>query len=143
MDFMSSMDTLTLPARMDSLETFLDFVLKKAEPAGASETLLYDIRLALEEILVTIFSYAYPDEEGHVTLSFSAQSDGRLKIKISDRGIPFDPLALDAPDLTEEFSERKIGGLGIYLTRTVAHEILYQRDCNANHLTVFFLLCPD
>jgi serine/threonine-protein kinase RsbW len=143
MDFVTSMDTLTLPARMDSLETLLDFVLKKAEQAGASEASLHDIRLGLEEILVNIFSYAYPDEKGHVTVSFLVELDGRLRIKITDWGIPFNPLAFDAPDLTEEFSERKIGGMGIYLVRTVVHQMIYQRDCNANHLTVFFLLGRD
>ena len=67
------MDTLTLPARMDSLETFLAFALEKAERAGASETMLQDIRLGLEELLVNIISYAYPAVEGSVTLSFSVR----------------------------------------------------------------------
>jgi serine/threonine-protein kinase RsbW len=143
MDFESSMDTLTLPARMDSLATFLDFVLEKAEQAGASGALLQDIRLGLEEILVNVFSYAYPDGEGHVALSFSVQLGGRLRIRITDWGIQFNPLAFDAPDLTGEFPEREIGGMGVYLARTVAHQIVYRRDCNANHLTVFFLLGQD
>jgi serine/threonine-protein kinase RsbW len=143
MDFLSAMNTLTLPAVIDSLETFLGFVLKEAKQAGASETLLHDIRLGLEEILVNIFSYAYPDKEGLVELGFLVQLDGRLKIKITDWGIPFNPLAHDPPDLTREFSEREIGGMGIHLVRTLAHQMEYQRDCNANHLNVFFLLGRD
>jgi serine/threonine-protein kinase RsbW len=135
-----SMDTLTLPARLNSLNTLLSFVLQRAERAGASEALLFDIRLALEEILTNVFLYAYPDEEGRVELSFSEQADGGLIIKVTDWGIPFDPLAFDAPDLEREFSESEIGGMGIYLARKVAHQMVYQRTHEANHLEIRFRL---
>ena len=132
------MDTLTLPARLDSLETFLRFVLERAEQAGASAELLDDIKLGLEEMLTNIFFYAYPDGEGRVEVGFSARSDGKLGIRVTDWGIPFDPLAFDTQGLEQDFSEREIGGMGIYLARRVAHRMLYERALDANHLTVFF-----
>jgi len=132
------MDTLTLPARLDSLETLLSFILKRAKNAGAPEERLSAIRLGLEEILVNIISYAYPKGEGRVEVSFSIQSDGKLSIEVTDWGIPFDPLALAPPDLERDFSERQIGGLGIYLARKLAHQIVYERVHDANRLTVVF-----
>jgi anti-sigma regulatory factor (Ser/Thr protein kinase) len=134
------MDTLTLPARQDSLETFLTFVLERAMRAGASEPLIYDIRLVLEEILTNIFSYAYPGGEGSVQLNFSAQVEGKLCIRVIDWGIFFDPLTANTPDIKKDFSEREIGGMGIYLARKVAHEMVYERTGDTNHLTVFFRL---
>lgn len=131
-------DTISLPAGLDSLEAFLGFVLERAGRAGASEEVLRDIRLAMEEILVNVVSYAYPDEKGRIAVRFWTRPDGMFGIEVTDWGIPFDPLAVAAPDLSLEFAERDIGGMGIYLARSVAQRMAYQRDRNANRLTVFF-----
>ena len=134
------METLTLPARIDALETFLDFVLKRAAQAGASEELLADVRLGLEEILSNIFFYAYPDAEGRVEVGFFERADGGFSIRVTDWGNPFDPMAYAAPDLEREFSAREMGGMGIYLARKVAHQMLYERFGDANRLTISFHL---
>jgi serine/threonine-protein kinase RsbW len=136
------METLTLPARIDTLETFLGFVLTRAAQAGASEELLADVRLGVEEILSNIFFYAYPDAEGRVEVGFSEREDGSFSIRFTDWGIPFDPMAYDAPDLEREFSAREMGGMGIYLARNLADQMVYERLGDANQLTVSFPLKP-
>ncbi|MCE5244854.1 MAG: ATP-binding protein [Desulfobacteraceae bacterium] len=138
-EFPQGGEAISLPAGLDSLEAFVGFVLERAGKAGASEAVLQDIRLAMEEILVNVVSYAYPDEKGRIAVRFWVSPDGMLGIEVTDWGIPFDPLAADAPDLSREFAERDIGGLGIYLARSVAQRMAYKRDRNANRLTVFFL----
>ena len=137
------MKTLTLPARMDALEAFLGFVLTRAAQAGASEELLADVRLGVEEILSNIFFYAYPHAEGHVEVGFSERTDGSFSIRVTDWGIPFDPMTYDAPDLEREFSAREMGGMGIYLARKIAHQMVYERFGDANQLTVSFHLQPS
>ncbi len=133
------MDTLKLPARLDLLEAFLGFVLKMARQAGAQPELLADIRLGLEEILTNIFFYAYPSQSGEVEL-VATPMDRELNIRITDWGVPFDPTKYETPDLQQEFSERAVGGMGIYLARSVIHEMVYERTPDANHLTVRFQL---
>ena len=134
------MDTLTLPARLDSLATLLTFVLERAVAAGASPELLDDIRLGLEEILTNIFAYAYADEDGHVEVGFSTQADRKLSIRVTDWGILFDPLSVDVSDLERDFSARAIGGMGVHLTRCIAHQMTYERNDDTNRLTIFFRL---
>jgi serine/threonine-protein kinase RsbW len=134
------MDTLTLPARLESLEAFQGFVRENAEQAGASQQLLDDIKLWLEEILTNIFFYACPDRTGRVEVRFSVQSGRELRIGITDWGIFFDPLTIDTPDLQRDFSEREVGGMGIHLARNLAHRMEYERTRDANHLTGFFLV---
>jgi serine/threonine-protein kinase RsbW len=133
------MDTLTLPAQLESLEAFQSFVRESAEQAGASPQLLDDIKLWLEEVLTNVFFYAYPDQTGRVQVRFSAQSGWELRIEITDWGIPFDPLIFDTPDLQQDFSERDFGGMGIHLARNLAQRMEYERTRDANHLTGFFL----
>ena len=134
------MDILKLPARLDSLEAFLAFLIEKARRAGASQGLLGDIKLCMEEILTNIFFHAYPDGDGRVEVSFCAQSDGMLRIEVTDWGIAFDPCTFEATDLERDFSERNLGGMGICLARKLSHQMLYERSRDANHLTIAFPL---
>jgi anti-sigma regulatory factor (Ser/Thr protein kinase) len=131
-------DTMTAAAGLPSLEPLLAFVLERAEKVGAAEELLSDLKLVLEEILTNIFFYAYPNDEGRVAVDFSTQADGELSIRVTDWGIPFNPLTYETPELELDFSERELGGMGIYLARRVAHKIAYQRTRGANRLTVVF-----
>lgn len=134
------MDTLSLPARQDSLAALLTFVLERAVTAGASPELLEDIRLGLEEILTNIFAYAYADEGGHVEVGFSTQADRKLSIRVTDWGILFDPLSFDVSDLEQDFSARAIGGMGVHLARSLAHQMIYERNDDTNRLTILFCL---
>jgi serine/threonine-protein kinase RsbW len=135
-----TVDILKLPARLDSLEPFLAFVLEKAMQAGASQGLLGDIKLCMEEVLTNIFFHAYPGSDGRVEVNFSAHSDGMLRIEITDWGIAFNPCTFEATDLERDFCERNIGGMGICLARNLSHQMLYERSGGANHLKIAFLL---
>jgi serine/threonine-protein kinase RsbW len=132
------METMTAPARLPSLEPLLAFVLERAEQIGAAQELLSDLKLVLEEILTNIFFYAYPTEEGRVAVGFSSETDGKLSVRVTDWGTPFNPLTYETLDLERDFAERELGGMGIHLARRVAHEIAYQRTGGANQLTVVF-----
>ena len=59
---------------------------------------------------------------------------GRLRISFVDDGRPFDPLAFRGPDMEEATEERGIGGLGIHIVRSLAHQARYRREGGRNHL---------
>ena len=51
------------------------------------------ITLSVEEALVNIISYGYPEEGGTIDMGFEATPNRQgIKITIKDRGIPFNPL---------------------------------------------------
>jgi anti-sigma regulatory factor (Ser/Thr protein kinase) len=54
---------------------------------------------------------------------------------VSDGGAPFDPLAQPAPDIHAPIEERKVGGLGIHLLRTLMDAVEYRRADGRNHLS--------
>jgi len=66
----------------------------------------------------------------------------RLEAVISDDGTPFDPFAVAAPDLDDELDERRIGGLGIHLVRTMMDEVHYRRDDDKNVVVIRKSLSP-
>ena len=130
------MKTLNLPAKMENLERLIQFVLSAAEELDFDMKLQNKLRLAAEEVLVNVISYAYPDRNGEVTVS-TEQTAGRkgLHVEVSDAGIPFDPLAKPKPDLNVSVDERQIGGLGIFLVKELMDEVSYRRDNGRNILT--------
>ena len=124
------------PAVLDSLHPLTDFVASCARRQGAAETRIREIELVLEELLVNIFNYAYPDRPGDVEIVCSLDDAGRLLVEIADEGIPFNILSWSDPDLDAGIEERKIGGLGVFFVKQLVQEIRYRRDDGKNILTL-------
>ena len=129
---------LTIQADDKELERVLDFIHQQL-PSDCETDLLYKIDLAAEEIFVNIAHYAYkdklPEEGGNVWLNCSMEND-TLTMIFKDTGIPFNPLAKADPDITLSAEERKIGGLGIFLTKKYMDSIDYKYEDGANILTM-------
>ncbi|MCJ7784695.1 MAG: ATP-binding protein [Desulfobacterales bacterium] len=126
--------SLHLPARLENLGRFKEFVADCARTEGFDQRRIQEIELALEEALVNIFNYAYPETPGDIEINCKLET-GRLIIEIIDSGIPFDMTSLSDPDLTADVEERKIGGLGIFLVKKMVDEVRYRREKDRNILT--------
>ena len=89
--------------------------------------------LATEEALANVFHHAYPHDTGEVELSLAAD-ETCLVVEIVDRGIPFDILSLERPDLEAGIEDRKVGGLGVFLIRELMDDVSCRREGNRNVL---------
>ena len=125
-----------MPAKLEHLRDFLKVVAQSAREQGLSVKRTYGLELVVEEALVNIFHYAYPKGHGEVKVICRTDQEGRLIIEIIDTGVPFDPLSQEDPDLTLDISERKIGGLGVLLMKTLMDEVRYKREDDRNVLTL-------
>ena len=94
------------------------------------------IRLAVEEVVVNVIEYAYP--EGHDgEVQVDARPDGRsLVFTVTDSGRPFDPTKVPAPDTGQPAELRTPGGLGIFIARELMDSIEYARRDGKNVLTL-------
>jgi anti-sigma regulatory factor (Ser/Thr protein kinase) len=127
-----------MEARVENLPAILSFALECAEKLSWTEIRLADIELVIEEAVVNVCKYAYPDGDG--LLEVSCQGDeNSLHIRITDTGKPFDLLSAAEPDLNADILEREIGGLGCFLIRTLADTVTYHRDGEKNILELTFL----
>ncbi len=127
---------IKLPAKLEYLEIFIASVKAAAEKYGFAQTRIAEIELAAEEILVNIFNYAYAESEGYAEVITGTDGDRNFVIEISDTGIPFNMLLLNRPDITSDISERRIGGLGVFLARELMNDIRYCREDNKNILKI-------
>jgi serine/threonine-protein kinase RsbW len=137
---MSSMTSLTLPARIDSLPCGLALVVKCATAAGFAPQRVMEIELAVEEAFANICLYAYPNGSGEVEVRCTQDETRHFLIELIDSGIPFDMLARPAPDLTVDAAQRQIGGLGIPLIRALMDNATYNREGTRNILRLTALL---
>jgi anti-sigma regulatory factor (Ser/Thr protein kinase) len=87
----------------------------------------HKFNLALDETLTNAISYAFADGRRHQIDVRVESRDGYLTATVSDDGAPFDPLAQPPPDVHAPVGERKIGGLGIHLLRTLMDKVEYRR----------------
>lgn len=103
----------------------------------SDDDLQFRIRLSVEEVVENVVSYAYEDGSGWLEAGVDLENDGLiLAIEIKDAGIPFNPLDAGEPDLDAPLEERKIGGLGIFLTKKMMDSVDYRYADGCNILTM-------
>jgi len=120
------MESVQFTAKFEYLDEIRDFVGKVARKGGFSEKDIYNIQLATDEAASNIIEHAYEGvSNGVLDLSCGIAGDG-ITIILIDYGESFDPSAVPMPNLKADLSERKIGGLGIFLMRKLMDEVHYE-----------------
>jgi anti-sigma regulatory factor (Ser/Thr protein kinase) len=103
------------------------------------------IALAVEELYLNSHTHAYAKKGGLVELKRrECFFDGKpcLAIKLSDWGEPFNPFTdHEGPKLAVPLHERKEGGLGLRLAKSLPDHLSYTRELGANVTEIFFY--PD
>ena len=113
-----------------------EFVTEMCETVGMNHDDAVKVKVAIEEAVVNVMKYAYPDgTTGDVTIE-AASNDERLKFTIVDGGKVFDPTVMPEVDTTLSAKERRIGGLGIHIMRQYMDSMNYERIDNLNVLTL-------
>jgi serine/threonine-protein kinase RsbW len=137
---MSEPVTITLRNDLAELERLGTAVEAFGTRHGLSSTTIFDVHLALDEILTNVVSYAYDDRREHtitVRLGMRDAHDLRqLEAQVEDDGRPFNPLEAAPPNIDAPVEERPIGGLGIYLVRRVMDDLEYRRQQGKNLLVM-------
>ena len=123
------------PADINELAPVTVFLEKELDKAEASPKLMVTFAVALEELFVNVAHYAYPGSKGTVKIGIDTSGDS-IVVQLTDSGIPFDPVAMPDPDITESAEERKIGGLGIYMVKKSMDSMTYEYKDNQNILTI-------
>ena len=128
------MKELKVTADDKNMDTINDFI-HSVMPEECSPGIIYKIDLAVEEIFVNIAHYAYNVDDGKVEIE-SSFANNLLKVVFKDQGKKFNPLEKKDPDINLAAEDRKIGGLGIFLTKKFMDSVEYRYADNQNILTI-------
>ncbi len=133
---MSATLSLNLAPKIEELTRLYEAVESLGEQEEWPPGLIFQVNLALEELGINIMNYGETAEDQEILISL-VSDEATITIKISDAGKPFNPLTdKPDPDVTQDLDERPIGGLGVYLVRTLMDELYYHREGDRNHLTL-------
>ena len=95
------------------------------------------IKLSAEELYTNVISYAYPREVDNLEVQIYRNSH-TVFLKFIDWGTPYNPLNSEDPNIEEDASKRKIGGLGIYMVKQSVNDMKYEYSNNKNILSLEF-----
>lgn len=131
------MKELTVAATVENIQTVTDFVNGQLEALDCPKKTRMQIDLAIDELFGNIAHYAYHPEVGSATVRVEVTQDPpAVAITFIDRGIPYDPLAKQDPNVALSAEDRESGGLGIYLVKKTVDEISYSHKDGQNILTI-------
>ena len=127
---------LCIKNHLSELEKVAQFIEEIGDELGLDLELQMNLNLVLEEMVVNVIDYAYP-EGTEADIELLAKSDGKeLTFVISDQGREFDPTAKEDSDMSANPAERKLGGMGIYIVKNIMKKVTYQRLDGKNLLTM-------
>jgi len=128
------MQSVQFSAKFEFLDEIREFVGGIARAGGFGDRDVYNIQLAADEAASNIIEHAYEGVSNGV-LEISCGVKGNvITIILVDHGESFDPSEIPTPDLKADLSERKIGGLGIFLMRKLMDEVHYEIKPNKNNV---------
>jgi anti-sigma regulatory factor (Ser/Thr protein kinase) len=134
--------TLSVPGTMSGIslaaaafEQFWD----SAQLPGASR---WRFLTALDEVLSNIVRHGMRAGARPIDLTFEFNADV-VTVDVSDRGEPFDPLSLPAPDTMSPLEQRKPGGLGVSIVTGLMDGVRYERHAAQNLLVMSWRVRPE
>ncbi len=133
----SNIFELEIEAKAENLDNVIEFVNSHLENTDCSMKAQMQIEVAVEEIFVNIANYAYNPEIGKAVIRVELSEEPLvITITFLDNGKPYDPLAKENPDTTLSADDREIGGLGIFLTKSIMDDVRYEYKNGQNILTL-------
>jgi serine/threonine-protein kinase RsbW len=116
---------LKVTSRTENLSVIRNFIQSTADQVGIKPATTEDIMLAVDEACTNIIKHAYKSvPEGEIQLKLR-YTDHKLTIAIKDFGKSFHPEEVPDPDLQKYYRQHRVGGLGMYLMKTLMDEIKY------------------
>lgn len=128
---------LRVPCEAAGIDTVITAFDAFGREGGAAGETLEHVKLIVDELLTNVMAYGYPSGHDGADIRVKLERRGQgLQLEVMDNGRPFDPTGVPPPDLALSLEERRPGGLGLYLMRSLAQDIRYRHEQGFNILTV-------
>lgn len=119
---------LKLPSQTDNLELIRNFVAGIAKKVGFDDNDVNKIELAIDEACTNVIKHAYQhNEKQDIDIAIKIDYQ-KMVIVVTDRGKSFQMKDVDLPDMKSYLAELRVGGLGIYLMKTLMDEVDYKTE---------------
>lgn len=111
---------------LENLKGIRDFIRKSLVSHVASEVVLNEIILALDEMCSNLMIHAHHCNPDHfLELTIDADGKGKLVFEILDEGEMFDINQFHEKEIEHLVHEKRKGGLGIRLVKSIMDDVQY------------------
>lgn len=118
--------SLEVPSSTGNLALIREFVTRVGSQAGLDEMEIGNLELAVDEACANVIEHAYEHDRTKQVVIRAVFDEETLRIEVVDTGKGFDPQAVGDADLNRLAAERKTGGLGLRLIKTLMDEVHYE-----------------
>lgn len=118
--------SLNVPSSTANLAMIRDFVSNIGAQSGFTDDEVARLALAVDEACANVIEHAYSQEVTHDVMVRAIVDDDALRFEIVDSGRHFDPAQIQSEDVEELIRQRKSGGLGLRLIRSIMDDVQYR-----------------
>jgi serine/threonine-protein kinase RsbW len=118
--------SLHVPSSTENLAMIRDFVSNIGARAGLDDAQVLRLALAVDEACANVIEHAYGSEQVHEVTVRGEIDDDHVSFVIVDTGRHFDPASLEPQAVEELVKQRRSGGLGLRLIRTIMDDVQYR-----------------
>lgn len=126
------MKRVSVAPDLASVAAVTEFVEACLAERDAPMKVVAQVNVAVDEIFSNIARYS-----GATAVSVGCEAQaGRVLLRFSDNGRPYDPTSKADPDVTLSAEERDAGGLGIFMVKKTMDRLAYEYEDGFNVLTL-------
>jgi anti-sigma regulatory factor (Ser/Thr protein kinase) len=118
--------TLQVPSTTENLAMIREFASHVGAQAGLDESAVGKLELAVDEACANVIEHAYGSDVTKEVVVRAVFDDTTIQIVVQDTGRGFDPTRVPDENLKDLVRQRRTGGLGMQLMRTLMDEVHYE-----------------
>jgi anti-sigma regulatory factor (Ser/Thr protein kinase) len=117
---------LQVPSTTENLAMIREFAAHVGAQAGMDDSAVSKLELAVDEACANVIEHAYGADTSQEVTVRAVFDEETLQIIVEDSGRRFDPTRIPAEDLRTLVAERRTGGLGMQLMKSLMDEVHYE-----------------
>ena len=118
--------TLTVPSATEHLARIREFVANVGSQAGLGEDDVAKLELAVDEACANVIEHAHGHDSNKEVTVRATFDTATLRIEVVDEGEGFDPTAVPATPVEQMVHDRRTGGLGLRVMKSLMDEVSYE-----------------
>lgn len=129
-----SVHTLSIPSSTRYLERVRRFVEMHVRNARLADEAIEQFKIAVDEACTNVIKHAYRgDDSQQIDLAVIVEDD-RVTVRIRDAGRSFQQEFYTSPDIFELAENRRAGGFGVHIMRSLMDRVEYSSRGNTNEV---------
>ncbi len=118
--------SLHVPSSTENLALIRDFVSGIGAQVGFDENEIAKLALAVDEACANVIEHAYGSDTTREVTVRALVEEGEIHFDIIDTGKHFDPSSVLSQSVEELVRQRRSGGLGLRLIRSIMDDVQYR-----------------